>query len=363
MADYADNLTEGHKAMLQRYGSYQMPVYETRRSASFLQGVYDATIENAKTAELTAGGEGVANATYGFPFPIPTDPKAVVWNHKLKYKGPGGIRYNNQAAVTESGDFTLVRLREEVFSPYFTPGTTIADINNILFYFYQEVESPARLAGSVLLVQETINQVEQPRQAWVYNPGQRRVRRAPNVAYDNPGTASDGLRTNDMNDMFNGALDRYDWEMVGKREIYVPYNSYKLHQADVTAEMMLTPNHVDTSYTRYEKHRVWVVDARLKEGTRHINARRTMYIDEDSYQILAIDHYDNRGELVRLSEAHSINYYDVPTFWATLEVHHDLPSGRYLVMGLDNQDPVNRFNEEMQSSDFTPAALRQRGRR
>jgi hypothetical protein len=215
----------------------------------------------------------------------------------------------------------------------------------------------------VLLVQETINQVEQPRQAWVYNPGQRRVRRAPNVAYDNPGTASDGLRTNDMNDMFNGALDRYDWEMVGKREIYVPYNSYKLHQADVTAEMMLTPNHVDTSYTRYEKHRVWVVDARLKEGTRHINARRTMYIDEDSYQILAIDHYDNRGELVRLSEAHSINYYDVPTFWATLEVHHDLPSGRYLVMGLDNQDPVNRFNEEMQSSDFTPAALRQRGRR
>ena len=363
MDEYADYLTAGHKAMLQRYASFRMPVYPTRRSASFSQDVYDATIENARTARLTPDGEGVEDAIYGFPFPLADDPKALIWNHKLKFKGPGGVRYNNQAAVTESGNYTLVRLREEILAPYFQKGNTAEDIGNILFYFYQEVESPSRLAGSVLLVQETLNQIEQPRQAWVYNPGQRRVRRAPNVAYDNPGTASDGLRTNDMTDMFNGAMDRFDWEIVGKKEIIVPYNSYKLHSDQTQVSDLLTPRHIDPDYTRYERHRVWVIDARLKEGMRHINARRTMYLDEDSYQIMVIDHYDNRGELVRVSEAHSINYYDLPTFWSTLEVHHDLPSGRYLAVGLDNQDDMNKFDVPMRAADFTPAALRQRGRR
>src|SRR5690606_15308678 len=114
----------------------------------------------------------------------------------------------NQAAVTAGGQFNMVRLREELLGLYYRPGATSESINNILLYFYQEVLGPARLAGQVLLVHETMNSSESPRQAWVYNPGQRRVRRAPNVAYDNPGTASDGLRTNDMTDMFNGALDR-----------------------------------------------------------------------------------------------------------------------------------------------------------
>ena len=64
--------------------------------------------------------------------------------------------------------------------------------------------APARLAGEVLLVQETLDQSIENRRAWVYNPGQRRVRRAPNVAFDNPGTNSDNLRTSDQFDMYNG---------------------------------------------------------------------------------------------------------------------------------------------------------------
>ena len=104
---------------------------------------------------------------------------------------------------------------------------------------------------------------------------------------------------------------------------------------------------------RYELHRVWVVEATLKEGMRHINARRTFYLDEDSYQIVLIDHYDGRQQLWRASEAHSINYYNVPTFWSTIEV----------AQGFDNTLPVNTFNVEMQASQFTPQALRTRGRR
>lgn len=362
--DYADQLSAGQIATFERYpDSYYMRVFPTRRSASFPERTYEMTIQNASTAQLVSDGEGVTNAAEGFPFPIPQNAYELMWNHKLKYKGTGGTRYNNQVAPTAGGNFQLVKLREEILGLYYKEGVTIADTNNILLYFFQEVESPARLAGNILLVHETLDQIQQPRQAWIYNPGQRRVRRAPNVAYDNPGTASDGLRTNDMTDMFNGAMDRFDWEVVGKKEMYVPYNSYGAHGSDVTPEDLVMAGHLNPEYMRYELHRVWIVEATLKDGTRHINSRRTFYMDEDSYQILLIDHYDQQGELWRASEAHSINYYDVPTFWTTIETHMDLLSGRYVAVGLDNQDPVNTFNVELAPSNYTPQALRTRGRR
>ena len=364
MSDYAENLTPGQQALLQRYpDTYKMKVYQSRRTASFPQRTYDMTIENARAGALTPDGEGVLNVAEGFPFPFPEEPQELIWNHKLKYKGIGGVRYNNQVAPTADGSYTVVKLREELLGLYYKEGLTLGDIGNILLYFYQVVEAPARLAGNVLLVHETLNQVDQPRQAWIYNPGQRRVRRAPNVAYDNPGTASDGLRTNDMTDMFNGAMDRFDWEIVGKREIYVPYNSYDVHSDSLELDEIVQAGHLNADLMRYELHRVWVVDARLKEGTRHINSRRTFYLDEDSYQIMLVDHYDGRGEMWRVSEAHSINYYEVPTFWSTLEAHYDLQSGRYVVNGLDNQDAINTFNVELSAGQYTPQALRKRGRR
>ena len=362
--EHVDNLSVGQIALFERYpDTFFMEIYPSRRSASFPERTYEMTIANASTAQLIANGEGITNAAEGFPFPLPQNAYELMWNHKLKYKGTGGTRYNNQVAPTANGNFQLVKLREEILGLYYKEGVTIADTNNILLYFFQEVESPARLAGNILLVHETLNQIEQPRQAWIYNPGQRRVRRAPNVAYDNPGTASDGLRTNDMTDMFNGAMDRFDWEVVGKREMYVPYNSYEIHSDDVTPDDMVIPGHLNPELMRYELHRVWVLDARLKEGTRHINSRRTFYMDEDSYQIVLIDHYDQRGDLWRVSEGHPINYYEVPTLWTTIETHMDLLSGRYVAVGIDNQDPVNTFDVELAPSNYTPQALRTRGRR
>lgn len=358
---YQDRLSPGQIAMFERYETYKMPVYPTRRSASFPERTYEFTKRNATTARLVADGDGVEGAAEGFPFPIPQNAYEVMWNHKLKYKGVALMRWNNQVAPTATGAYNVVRLREELLGLYYKPGATVEEINNILLYFFQVVEGPARLAGNILLVHETLNQRLQPRQAWVYNPGQRRVRRAPNIAYDNPGTASDGLRTNDMTDMFNGAMDRFNWELIGKREIYVPYNSYKVHSDKVGYNDLVRPGHINPELLRYELHRVWVVDARLKPGMRHINGRRTFYFDEDSWQILLTDHYDNQGRLWRHSEAHSINYYEVPTFWSTLEVHHDLQSGRYIAVGIDNQEKVNDFSFQTTPEAFSPQALRTRG--
>ena len=361
---YSDKLSPGQVATFAKYpDTYYMDVYVSRRSTSFPEHIYQMTIENGKTASLAENGEGVLGAAEGFPFPFPENAYELMWNHKLKYKGIGGVRYNTQLAPTADGKFSEVVIREELLGLYYKRGVTIEDINNVLLYFFQEVEAPARLAGNILLVHETLNQTELPRQAWVYNPGQRRVRRAPNVAYDNPGTASDGLRTNDMTDMFNGAMDRFDWKVVGKKEMYIPYNSYGAHAEGVTNEQFVMPGHLNPALMRYELHRVWIVDATLKEGMRHINARRTYFLDEDSYQIVLIDHYDGRLQLWRASEAHCINYYDVPTFWSTLETHYDLQSGRFVAQGFDNMTAVNTFNVEMQPAQFTPQALRTRGKR
>ena len=358
---YADKLSVGQKAMFAKYKDYRMDVYPTRRSSSFPQRTYDFTRKNATQCQLVADGEGIKNCAEGFPFPVPQNAYELIWNHKLKYKGAAFARFSNQAAPTASGAYTMIRLREEGLGLYYKPGNTTESINNILLYFKQEVLGPARLAGQVLLVHETLNSAAQPRQAWVYNPGQRRVRRAPNVAYDNPGTATDGLRTNDMTDMFNGAMDRFSWTTVGKKEMLVPYNDYKADSGSTKVSDLIRPNHLNPDYLRYELHRVWVVEAKLKPGQRHINSRRTFYLDEDSYQILEIDHYDGQGNLWRFSEAPSVNYYEVPTFWATIETHHDLKSGRYISGLLDNEEKPYDFSFQTSPANFSPQNLRSSG--
>ncbi len=361
---YADKLTAGHLALLKAYPDYKMPVYPTHRSASNPQRIYDATKQYATTATLTPGGNGISGVVIGIPFPIPQNGLEVIWNHLTRYRGVSAERWIGQAAPQRNGSYTLVQFDDEFLFNYAREGIQEKDLDNVLVYFKQTVTAPARLAGSILVVHETLDQVKEPRRAWIYNTGQRRVRRAPNVAYDNPGTAADGMRTSDQFDMFNGAPDRYNWKLIGKKEMYVPYNSYKLHSDKVKYSDILKPLHINQDLTRYELHRVWVVEAKVKPGTRHQYARRTFYIDEDSWQALAVDQYDSRGQMWRVSESHCINYYEVPTFWSTLDVHTDLLSGRYLAFGLQNEGPTYNFSLKRTLADYNnPENLRREGMR
>ena len=238
-------------------------------------------------------------------------------------------------------------------------------LGNTLFYYMTFTTAPARLAGNGALVQETLDQVKEPRQAWGYNPGQRRVRRAPTLAYDTPIEDSDGLRTADDTDMYNGAPDKYDWKLIGKKEIYIPYNNYKVGQPTVKYKDLLMPGHLNPAYLRYELHRVWVVEGTLKPGERHIYSKRRFYIDEDSWNIAIADQYDGRGDLWRVSMAYLKNYYDVPTVWTALDVFHDLQARRYAVQNLDSEeDSTIDFSKPSPGDEyFTPAALRRRGTR
>ena len=362
--DHIAHLTPGQVAMLRKYGeSYFMDVYPTHRSAAFPQRIYEKTSANGVSGHLTADGEGVLEVSEGFPFPFPENGRELIWNHKLKYKGLGSVRSLSLINATAGGSYQLVKINLEVLSQYHQPGATLQSIDNRLLYLLQTIESPSRLAGTLLLVHETVNQAQRSRDVWTYNPSQRRVIRAPNVAYDNPSVATDGLSVSDMADMFNGAMDRFDWTLEGQREIYVPYNAYQVHGSASDYDDMVLPGHLDPSLLRYELHRVWVVEAHLRDGARHINPHRTYYLDEDSYQILMVEHYDKRGELWRFSEAHPIVYYEVPTLWTSVETHHDLQSGRYVSYRQDNSDGVASFNVDLSTKQFSPQALRRKGRR
>ena len=338
---YADKLTAGAKALLARYPeTYKMPVYVSRRTSNAPDFIYAATAKNATSAELGNDGEALIGAITGIPFPIPKSGLEVMWNHKLRYRGLALRRYNAQLAVQANGAFQPYVLREDVRFQYNFDGITPESLNNTLLYFLQFAVAPERQVGNVTLVHETMDQVKEPRRAWLYNPGQRRIRRAPNVSYDNPGTGSDGLRTNDQLDMFNGATDRYTWKLVGKKEMIVPYNAQKLVDSRIKYKDIAKAKHMNQDHTRYELHRVWVVEAELKPGTSHIYKRRTMYVDEDSWTILAADNYDKRDQLWKVQE-----YHQVPIPWhkrvgpagATV---YDLQSSRYLVQELSNEEPL-----------------------
>ncbi|MGL1833975.1 DUF1329 domain-containing protein [Rhodocyclaceae bacterium SMB388] len=360
LAQYREQLTPGQIAMLETYPSWRMNVYPTRRSAAFPQAHYEQTVANATRASLAADGNGVIGTTGGIPFPIPQSGAEAIWNHLTRYRGEAYAMNWSQAAVTRSGSYTPVRFEYEYDFHYGSLGKAADQIEpDKLFNFLQTVTAPARLAGQILLVHEMFG----TRQAWTYNPGQRRVRLAPNVEFDNPGTAADGLRTNDDFDMYNGSIERYDWTLVGKREIYVPYNSYRLVGNKITMADVLQPGHVNPDHARYELHRVWVVDATLKDGTSHIYKRRTFYLDEDSWSVLVIDKYDARDQLWRVAELHSIVWFDIPMLYPNLEVHHDLQSGRYIAMGLRNDEPRIHDPIDARPARFTPSGLRRVGTR
>jgi len=348
---YKAQLTDGQRALFGKYGdSYKMNVYSTRRTAAFPEFVYEATAKNALGAELANGGEAANDAVVGIPFPIPKTGNEPIWNHKLRYRGIGIDRWNIQAAVTNTGAFNLVKIREQVKFNYDTKGITAAQLNNVGIYFMQTVTAPPRLAGTITLVHETMDQVKEPRRAWQYNPGQRRLRRAPNVGYDNPGTGADGLRTNDQTDTFNGATDRYSWKLLGKKELIVPYNSYKLHSDKNKYADILKKSHINQDLPRYELHRVWVVEANVKAGTTHIYKKRMFYVDEDSWQIVAVDNYDSRNTLWRVQETHFVMAYDKPYSNPVLESVYDLQSGRYLAQAMNNEE--NESAEKDYTVDF-----------
>ncbi|WP_068826419.1 DUF1329 domain-containing protein [Pseudomonas sp. BMS12] len=362
---YAAYLSDGQKALLKRYPkSFRIPVYPSHRDFRVDPELEQLIKRNALNASLSENGYEARNAWGASPFPIPQNGNQLILNHTMQ-----GRAYTEEANYIQTvsysdGNRAIDKVNYKIQSIWSNPKQSPEGANGIFTNFMVTNLEPVRKKGEIVTGHEFIDAFSQPRQAWQYAPGQRRVRRAPTVGYDSP-TGAGGFRTYDEDRLFNGSPDRYDWKIVGKRELFIPYHNYRLDAPDVTTEQILaTTGHVNPDLMRYEKHRVWVLEGNLKPGTRHIYAKRVIYLDEDSWSATMADNYDGRGQLWRTNMQTSIYAYDIQRFHARLGIYQDLIAGSYLVDRLlDDQKPallnVSKWSDDM----FTPANLRKLGTR
>ena len=360
--EYDRFITRGQKALLERHDSYFMDVYPSRRSCAQPEFVYKAARNNALVGELVADGNGVAKAIMASPFPIPNNGLEIVWNHTLRYRGYKLQRQFTAIPVNQSGDYYQITVHDDAILRWSDPQKRNAEeLDNISIYYLLQTKAPARSAGYVVLVQESLNMSVEARRAWTYSPGTRRVRRAPTIAYDNPGTNSDGITTSDSFGGFNGAPDRFDWTARGRSEKFIAYNNFR--RVLVPYEQLVGKHHINQEMMRYEKHRVWEVEGNLKDNYRHVYARRVFYIDEDTKGIVATEIYDGRGQLWRVQELGGGVQYELPLCGGSGDTVYDLMVGRYLMLGLINEEkPIDFDAKHLDANRYTPANIRRLGR-
>lgn len=359
--EHKAELTAVTYALLKRYPTMRVDVYPTHRPVRYPKKLEENTARNATQAKLVEGGLGVENALPGIPFVIPSNGYEAMWNHILRYTGVATYCKYDSYNVDSSGTATLssTGISYQEWPPYHPANIDkVIKPTDPIWYVKQEYTGPARRAGESLMVFDHLNPLAQPRKAWQYLPGQRRVKLAPDIAYDTPNPGVAGAATYDDTFTFNGAMDRYDFKLVGKREMIIPYNDYKAVYFPGSKENVTTKNHFNPDLLRWELHRVWVVEATLKPGKRHVYHKRTFYLDEDTWMAVASDAYDARGELYRGSIQPTAFAYDVPAIAISLQITYDLIAGLYASQGHCGLHPGGlEWRGPYPARDWTPDAL------
>ena len=357
LEQYAGKLTDGTKAMLKKYpDSFRVEIYKTHRTAAAPESVYSNTFKNATRAKMN--GDVVEGAYGGVPFPIPKTGAEVMWNHLLRWRGASTRLTARQYQLTADGKAVLasdiVHIQQ---MPYYFEDGTPEEFSKTNEYYQVRIttSAPAIRAGEAIAGRT--NLVASKDQGWVYLVGQRRVRKLPNTCCDTPSPVLAGVMSFDEVETFSGRLDRFDWKLLGKQEMYVPYNGNKLLQPK-SEEQVLMAHHVNPDYMRWELHRVWVVEATLREGQRHQAARSRYYCDEDTWTCVLGDRWDAKGQLWKTTWGQTLVAPDLPGLVLFGFGFNDLLSGTAFVAGLYNSQPTHyQVMPRYPDTDFTPDAL------
>ncbi|HSW22259.1 MAG TPA: DUF1329 domain-containing protein [Burkholderiaceae bacterium] len=358
MAPHADRLTAGTKAMMQKYPDFRIDVYKTHRTAIAPQAVYDATAKNATAASLVDGEAGPQpqGAYGGVPFPIPKNGAEAVWNHKLAWRGHAWYWEFHGYQLSADGKWVLAGdSANDQTMPYYAKAESADKFGGEYWMVRSLTRGPAIRAGEAITGRLQLD--ESKTTSWVYLTGQRRVRKLPNACCDTPTPFSAGITSFDEVEVFATRLDRFDWKLVGKKEMLIPYNSNRTHvpanDADVLGSRFLNPDHV-----RWELHRVWVVEAALKPGQRHTSPKSRYYLDEDSWQAVLAERYDANGQVARVPFGLPTVMSDIPATAIVTWGVYDLTSGVSYVNGLLNErrapyKPMPAYKDAV----FTPDAM------
>lgn len=303
LVEHAERMTPGFQELLKKYPTFRIDVYPTRRTAAYPKEFLDSSVKNATRCKLVNGGDGIEGCHGGIPFPIPKTGQEVIWNTYLRYSGytvkldgTGNYYVDRAGRATHTATFT-----GNLSYPNYQPG---GNPENLVWKAQSHYTAPARTSGEAILVLDPINNATDKSRIYQYIPGQRRVKLAPDLAYDTPTPNAAGLITIDSAPTFRGALDRFDFKLRGKREIYMPYNVYKLGAGgdalNCSPDKFLTPNHWNPDCVRWELRRVWVVEATLKPGKRHLFSKRVYYVEEDAANATLTDNFDAAGQIQRI---------------------------------------------------------------
>lgn len=338
MDQYAEKLTDGTKALLKRYpDTYRLDIYQTHRTAAAPQWLYDNTLQNATRATLadSAGGPVPEGAFAGYPFPIPKAGVEVMLNSKLRWRGDSWHKQGNNYQVTADGrSILLSKVSQDNMAPYYFKEGTLEQFNGQYWVVRLDTQGPAIRAGEAIIGHQFVD--ESKTNSWVYLVGQRRVRKLPNACCDTPTPAAAGIVSFDELEGFSARLDRFDWDIVEKKEMYIPYNSNRTLVPTKDSEI-LGANHLNPDHIRWELHRVWVIEANLASGQRHTSAKSRYYVDEDSWLTVLGDRWDAKGQLSRAVYTIPVAMPDlpgqVPYGWGV----YDLLAGNYVAMELANE--------------------------
>jgi hypothetical protein len=331
---HADKLSAGQLAMLRQTKGYTMNVYPSRRTCGVPDFVAANTRKNVGSAKIAPDGWSLKEATVpGYPFPIPSNGVQAMWNAKLRYRGVGIDYKKTITAVSPrrgSSDWIRADSEQTLFIPTGAKGShALSSHPPVEFYVYFAYTSPTALAGQALAITQFIDQAEN--ETFYYFPGQRRVRRMPTYSHDSPQIGMENQYTLDEPNVFNGALDRFDWKLVGKKEMIVPYNNFGGHDFKAKFEDVARNDFIAASHRRYELHRVWVVEATVKAGMRHSAPKRTVYLDEDSWAPLMMDDFDGQGKLAKLREGFAIPVFETGSCDVMAMVQYNVAEGRYVI--------------------------------
>ena len=362
MDKYADNLAEGIKQMLVKYPAFKLNVYKTHRTASYPDFYLENSKKNAASCKTTNDGLALEGCYAGLPFPFPKSGAEVMWNRLLKYDqysystaGIGIRLVPPSGPIVDTGSGPMYA-QAPIFDPERKEPLKADDVYTTI---RNDWRSPARKVGESTLIRDAIDMANIGRRAWSYFPGQRRVRLAPDLSYDTPGPAAGGAAIIDETSVFFGPLDRFDFKLLGKKEIFIPYNAYKGTNPESCPESkaLSTRNHLNPECMRWELHRVWVVEATLKPGARHIYRKRMFYWDEDLPGVGIGVGYDGSGEAYRVTHSMPITAYEAKGHFTDEWVNHDLQSGAYLRVQDATMYGGWIANEPKPNSFFNSAAL------